>query len=103
MARKIDNPPTPTGAKTVEQLTQRLRLLQAWSGMSYRTIHRELVRARTTRGVPELPVLNTVYRCFQPGRVRLDADLVVEIAHLLLGDAAAAEEWRQACWVTAGS
>ena len=74
MARKIGDPPTPSGATTVEQLTERLRLLQAWSGMSYRAIHRELVRGRTVRGVPERPVLNTVYRCFQPGRVRLDAD-----------------------------
>ena len=29
-------------------------------------------------------------------------DLVVDIAQLLLGDAAAADEWRQACWVVAG-
>jgi tetratricopeptide (TPR) repeat protein len=70
--------------------------------MSYRTIHRELVRARAIRGVPEQPVLNTVYRVFQPGRVRVDADLIVDIAQLLAGDEEAAEEWRQACWVVAG-
>jgi tetratricopeptide (TPR) repeat protein len=70
--------------------------------MSYRTIHRELVRVRAIRGVPEQPVLNTVYRVFQPGRVRVDADLIVDIAQLLVGDEEAAEEWRQACWVVAG-
>lgn len=102
IAHRIGDPPTPSGATTIEQLIQRLRLLQAWSGMSYRSIHRELVRARAIRGVPERPVLNTVYRCFQPGRVRLDIDLVVEIANLLLGDEATAEEWRRACWVAAG-
>ena len=101
MAREIGDPPTPNGATTLEQLTERLRLLQAWSGMSYRMIHRELVRVRTMRGVPERPVLNTVYRCFQPGRARLDVDLVIDIAQLLLGDESAAEEWRQACWVVA--
>ncbi len=47
-------------------------------------------------------MLNTVYRVFQPGRVRIDADLIVDIADLLLGDKEAAEEWRQACWVVAG-
>lgn len=52
--------------------------------MSYRTIHRELVRARAARGVPEMPALNTVYRCFRPGRSRLDVDLVVDIACLVL-------------------
>lgn len=102
MVYRIGDPPTPSGATTIEQLIQRLQLLRAWSGMSYRSIHRELVRTRAIRGVPERPVLNTVYRCFQPGRVRLDIDLVVEIAHLLLGDETAAEEWRQACWVVTG-
>lgn len=101
-ARGIGDPPSPSDASTVEQLTERLRALQVWSGMSYRAIHRELVHLRSLRRVPELPVLNTVYRCFQPGRVRLDVDLVVDIAQLLLGDEAAANVWRQACWVVAG-
>lgn len=97
-AREIGQPPGPEGASSVEELTDRLLLLQAWVGMSFR----EVVRARADRGVPELPVLNTVYRCFQPGRARLDVDLVVDIATVLLGDSAAAERWRQACWVVAG-
>lgn len=92
----------PDGAASVEQLTERLRLLQAWSGMSYRAIHREVVRARAARGVPEQPVLNTIYRCFQAGRTRLDIDLVVDIARVLLNDETDAERWRQACWVVAG-
>ncbi|MFJ6673600.1 ATP-binding protein [Actinosynnema sp. NPDC091369] len=95
-------PPTPDGATTVEQLTERLRSLQAWSGMSYRTIHREVTRDREARGVPEHPVLNTVYRCFQPGRTRLDVDLVVDIARLLLGGADDVEPWRHACQLVAG-
>ena len=101
-ARGIGDPPSPSGAATIQQLTERLRALLAWSGMSYRTVHRELVRLRTLRRVPELPALNTVYRCFQPGRVRLDVDLVVDIVQLLLGDETATDEWRQACWVVAG-
>src|SRR5205823_11149621 len=50
----------------------------------------------------EQPVLNTIYRCFQPGRARLDVDLVVDIARVLLGDEGMADQWRQACWVVAG-
>ncbi|NUS65423.1 MAG: tetratricopeptide repeat protein [Saccharothrix sp.] len=95
-------PPTPDGATTVEQVTERLRALQAWSGMSYRTIHREVIRDREARGVPEQPVLNTVYRCFQPGRARLDVDLVVDIARLLLGGEGEVEPWRHACQLVAG-
>jgi hypothetical protein len=37
-----------------------------------------------------------VHRCFKPGRSRLDHDLVVDIARVLLDDEAAAAEWRQA-------
>jgi tetratricopeptide (TPR) repeat protein len=78
--------------------------------MSYRAVHRELVRDRAARRVPERPVLNTVYRCFQPGRARLDIELVVDIARLLLAvggvpeEAAdeVAEQWRQTCWLIAG-
>lgn len=95
-------PPDPSGARTVEELTARLRSLRAWAGMSYRIVHREVARHRLSRGVPEQPVYNTVYRCFQPGRSRLDAELVVDIAQVLLGDAALAEPWRAACQVVAG-
>lgn len=102
MSAKGD-PPSPEGATTVEHLTERLRLLQAWSGMSYRAIHRELARDRVARGVPEQPVLNTVYRCFQPGRSRVDADLVVDIARLLLKDDGAAEQWRHSCLLVAST
>jgi tetratricopeptide (TPR) repeat protein len=95
-------PPTPDGVASMRQLVERLRLLQAWAGMSYRAVHREVVRARAARGVPERPVLNTVYRCFQPDRARLDVELVTDVARALLGQDAAAEQWRQACWVVAG-
>ena len=95
-------PPTPDGATSLTQLTERLRLLQVWAGMSYRAVHREVVRARVARGVPEQPVLNTIYRCLQPGRARLDVELVVDIARALLRDEVAVERWQQACWVVAG-
>ncbi|MEV0393647.1 tetratricopeptide repeat protein [Polymorphospora rubra] len=94
-----DPPPGPAGARTLDELVRRLRRLHAWSGLSYRELHRRVVRSRRRRGVPELPAYNTVYRSLQPGRSRLDVELVEEIAAVLrdqVGDAAAAGEWRQA-------
>jgi len=95
-------PPEPYGVGTVHELTERLQSLRAWAGLSYRAIHHEVVRSRRARGVVEQPVLNTVYRCLQPGRARLDVELVVDIARTLLGDPAGAEAWRYACQVIAG-
>lgn len=100
--RRAGEPPDPSGARTVEELSARLRSLRSWAGWSYRDVHREVARDRLARGVPELPVYNTVYRCFQSGRSRLDAELVVDIARALLGDSAGAEAWRSACRVVAG-
>jgi tetratricopeptide (TPR) repeat protein len=102
LAGREGEPPTPHEVDTPEELTARLRLLQAWAGLSYRAIHREVVRDRAARGVPERPVLSTVFRCLQAGRPRLDVELVVDVARALLGDGARAEEWRQACHVVLG-
>lgn len=90
------DPPHPEGARSVAELGMRLRALRAWAGVSVREIHRRVVQQRQLRGVPELPALDTVHRCIQPGRIRLDQDLVTDIARALLGDDVLAEEWRQA-------
>jgi tetratricopeptide (TPR) repeat protein len=52
--------------------------------------------------VVELPSLDTVHRCFKPGRTRLDQELVVDIARALLGDDLRAAEWRQVHRVVTG-
>ena len=95
-------PPQPYGAGTVRELTERLRSLRAWAGLSYRDVHQRVLRSRQARGVVEQPALNTVYRCFQPERARLDVELVVDVAGALLGDPDAAHAWRHACQVVAG-
>jgi tetratricopeptide (TPR) repeat protein len=97
------NPPSPHGVRTVEELVDRLRQLRAWSGMPYRAVHREVLRLRSARGVPERPVYNTIYRCFQVDRIRLDVEVVVDIAQVLLGDESRAASWRQACQVIEGA
>lgn len=95
-------PPDPAGAESWSALSQRLRLLRAWAGVSYRELHRRVLRLRRERGVPELPVYNTIYRCLQPGRARIDPDLVADIACVLLNDENAVAGWRQACAAIAG-
>src|SRR5947208_3244148 len=98
----VGAPPDPAGADSWSELSQRLRVLRAWAGVSYRELHRRVLRLRRERGVPELPVYNTIYRCLQPGRARLDADLVADIARALLSDEKAVAGWRQSCAAIAG-
>jgi tetratricopeptide (TPR) repeat protein len=87
----------PGVPRTVDELVTALRDLRSRSGMSYRAVHRALVRGRASRGIPERPAYDTVYRAFQLGRVRVDRDLVVEIACVLDSEDTAAERWRHAC------
>ncbi|MFD5247906.1 tetratricopeptide repeat protein [Amycolatopsis sp. NPDC058340] len=93
--------PSPVGARSYDELSQRLRQALAWAGLSHRELHRRVRRLRTARGTADLPAYNTVYRCLLPGRKRLDVELVVDIAAVLLGMDVAAE-WRQAHRVITG-
>ncbi|GLZ33623.1 hypothetical protein Lesp02_58110 [Lentzea sp. NBRC 105346] len=103
LVRPVGDPPSPQGARTFEDLAGRLRALKSWSGLSYHEIHRRVVAFRRGRGIAEIPAYNTVFRCFQPGRTRLDVELVVQIALVLLGDdSASAAEWRLAHQVITG-
>lgn len=95
-AEPAEGPPVPVGAQSYDELVDRLRGLRTWAGVSYRELHRRVLRARRERGIAELPAYDTVYRCLQPGRQRLDVELVTEIVSVLAGRDAA-NEWRQAC------
>lgn len=88
-------PPVPSSAKSYDELVDRLRALRSWAGVSYRELHRQVLRARRERGIAELPAYDTVYRCLQPGRSRFDVELVTEIVSVLAGRGTA-DEWRQA-------
>jgi tetratricopeptide (TPR) repeat protein len=83
-------------------LAQRLRQALAWAGLTQRELHRRVRRLRTARGTVDVPAYNTVYRCLLPGRKRMDVELVVDIAAVLLGMDVAAE-WRQAHRVITGN
>ncbi|MFD7307275.1 hypothetical protein [Promicromonospora sp. NPDC059942] len=97
--------PLPAGARTYEELAARLADLRRRSGVTYRELHRRVVRLRRESGRADVPAFNTVYRCLQPGRRRLDDELVADVARALLpgpDGAAAADEWRRTCRVVAG-
>ena len=100
----VGEPPSPAGVRTLDELVTRLSQLRAWSGLGYREVHRRVVelRRRRHRGPPEQVSFDTVYRCMRPGRSRLDVELVVDIARVLLGEGAAAAAWRMALQVLGG-
>src|SRR5262245_14920161 len=98
----VGEPPTPDGVGTLDELVTSLAQLRAWSGLGYRGVHRRVVESRRSRGIPEQVSFNTVYRCMRPGRHRLDVELVVDIARVLLGDEAAATAWRMVYQVLIG-
>lgn len=52
--------------------------------MSYRELYRRVAAGRR-RNDAVATSYNAVYRCLQPGRVRLDAELVVDIVQALTG------------------
>ncbi|UCM90592.1 tetratricopeptide repeat protein [Streptomyces marincola] len=88
-------PPDPGSARSMDELVACLRALRGWAGASEREVHRRVTRARRARGVPEVPSYDTVHRCFQPGRARLNVDLVEDIVRALVGGDAAGR-WRGA-------
>ncbi|ONK11093.1 tetratricopeptide repeat protein [Streptomyces sp. MP131-18] len=94
--RPPGDPPDPGGARTMDELVACLRALRGWAGLSEREVHRRVSRARAARGIPEVPSYDTVHRCFQQGRARLNVDLVEDIARALVGNEAAAGRWRGA-------
>ncbi|WP_369387147.1 NB-ARC domain-containing protein [Streptomyces sp. CG1] len=76
-----------------------LRLLKAWAGNPSiseitRRIHRDWQRAGRPRG--EWPARSTVGNCFQVGRRRPNADLLLAVVQALVGtDEAIVSAWRQ--------
>ncbi|MFJ8912958.1 tetratricopeptide repeat protein [Amycolatopsis sp. NPDC102389] len=94
--------PEPLGAGSFDELAARLNALRSCSGVSYRELHRRVVRGRRAAGNPDLPVFNTVYRCLRPGRRRVDADLIADIVRALVADETVVARWRQVCQVIAG-
>lgn len=89
--------PQPLGIGNAGALAARLDELRCWSGVSIRALHRRIVAQRRCAGVVEVPSYNTVWRCLQPDRARLDTGLVTDMVRALTADESAVALWRQAC------
>ncbi|MFF4633524.1 NB-ARC domain-containing protein [Streptomyces griseorubiginosus] len=89
----------PAKARTIDEFIAELRLLKAWAGNPSiteitRRIHRDWQRAGRPRG--EWPARSTVGNCFQMGRRRPNADLLLAVVQALVGsDEAIVSGWRQ--------
>ncbi|MFI5937752.1 tetratricopeptide repeat protein [Actinoplanes sp. NPDC051494] len=97
--------PDPAQAGTIADLVERLRLLKVWAGdPSYETIKNliNVTWAGQRRPANELAVRSTVANCFQPGRRRLNTDLVLAVVQALHPDTAYVTRWRQALRVIGG-
>lgn len=95
-AHRSGQPPAPDGFGSLDDLVVQLRALRAWAGVSERELHRRVVRRRKAQHIPEVPSYDTVHRCFQLGRARLNIDLVADIVSALQGDETAVSQWRAA-------
>ncbi|MFC5289870.1 ATP-binding protein [Actinokineospora guangxiensis] len=95
--------PSPEGVTTLDDLCARLRELRAWAGNpSFSRISDSVAAVRAARGLPEgdRPGRVTVYECFQPGRKRIDVDLLVDIVAALGADRDEQARWRGAHRIT---
>lgn len=106
MGEPVGEPPSPADVRSYDELSGRLRELWIWSERKpIRTVHRDLVRAREQRGITDAPSKSTIGNYLQGAerhRRRLDVEVVVDIARVLLGGDARTAEWRQACQAIEG-
>ncbi|HYI58075.1 MAG TPA: tetratricopeptide repeat protein [Microlunatus sp.] len=96
----MDVPP-PSTVGSYDDLTAGLQQVRLKAGVSYRELHRRIARDRRRRSIPEIPAYDTVYRCLQPGRSRLDLELMLDVVRALEGDRACLDDWR-AAWAAVG-
>jgi tetratricopeptide (TPR) repeat protein len=97
--------PDPAQATGIDDLVERLRLLKVWAGdPSYETIKDRVNAAWTGAGRPasERTIRSTVANCFQPGRRRLNNDLVIAVVEALHPDTGYVARWLQALRVVGG-
>jgi tetratricopeptide (TPR) repeat protein len=98
-------PPDAGGARTLDDLIERLRVLKTYAGNpSYEVITARVNAAWTAGGRPpaELARRGTVVDCFRTGRRRLNTDLFLAVVQALHPDAGYVAQWRQALTVALG-
>ncbi len=93
-------PPATVGS--YDDIAAALQRARLHAGVSYRELHRRVARDRRRRGIPEVPAYDTVYRCLQPGRARIDVDLVLDLVRSLGAGSREQAAWRAACAIAGG-
>lgn len=104
-AERSAAPPDPAEAGTLDDLAERLRLLKVWAGdPSFERITERVNAGWRAAGRPdgELASKTTVVRCFEPGRRRMNPDLLVAVVQALHPDTGYVTQWRQALRVIGG-
>src|SRR5204863_6915248 len=84
---------------------ERLRLLKVWAGdPSYEWVTGRVNKSWTAAGRPAgaLAGKTTVVNCFQPGRRRVNTELVDAVVAALHPDVGYVAQWRQALQVVGG-
>ena len=97
--------PDPAKADSLDDLVEQLRRLKVWAGdPSYETIKDRINAAGSAAGRSANMVTSrsTVADCFQPGRRRVNTELVLAIVEALHSDLGYVERWRQALRVVSG-
>jgi energy-coupling factor transport system substrate-specific component len=86
---------------TLDDVAKGLQNLRIDNGsMSFSDISKRIEANRMSAGTaPHAAVQSrsTVYHCFEPGRKRIDMELVGEIVFAITDDNEQAEQWRQCC------
>ncbi|WP_018352473.1 tetratricopeptide repeat protein [Longispora albida] len=97
--------PDPGPARTLDGFVTALRQLRVWAGNpSLTEITQRVHRAAEAAGQPrgEWPARSTIWGCFQLGRHRLNAELLIAVVTALAPEPAAVQRWRQALRVVLG-
>ena len=90
--------PPPISLDEIAAGLQQLRLVSG--NVSFADLTARIARNRVEAGKnghASRVARTTVYACFQPGRTRINSDLIAEIVLALTGDAEVAAYWRQLC------
>ena len=101
MSQSPDSPPDPSRVGDLAELVDLLVRLRAWAGNPpYRNLAKQVGPLMRP---PRVLSHTTLAHAFQPGRRRIDLDLVVAIVRALGLDESAADRWRAAWFRVQGA
>lgn len=95
----VGEPTDPAGARTLDEVTERLRSLRDWARLPLREVAERVAELRRQRGVADdhrvRPSYGAVHALFQSDRKRLNEALLLDIVRVLLDCQAPQPTWRE--------